>query len=87
MNFLLFELTAIAAQIMEANHPTIKPIPNVKNPMITVRTSNIKAPETVEYNKPRGPKKNVNNRAATMLFFWPTAITVVVDWFTIYLPM
>lgn len=75
----MFELTATAAQIMEAIQPTKKPIPNVKKPMTTVRTRSIKAPGTVAYNKPRGPKKNVNKSAANILFFWPAAIIVVVD--------
>ena len=87
----LFEFTEMTAQIMEANHPTIKPMPNVKKPMIIVRTSKIKAPGTVAYNKPSGPNKNVNISATTILFSLPTAINFVVDvlsgWFTISLPM
>lgn len=69
------EFAATAAQIIQIGHVSSNPIPNVKIPTIVLITNMINAPETVEYNIPKGPKRNVSKIASPTLLPELTIIT------------
>ena len=58
-NFLLYEETANAPQIIDIGHITNRPTPNVETPTMIDKIVIMIAPHTVEYNIPSDPNITV----------------------------